>query len=138
MVTCNSFLKEDGILFLGTRNKGKAEYELKNAVSTAKVRNIQFFDKNDFSITYRNGVWTKQKFHTLNSLEEMCSKYFNNVKCYGKEISSQIYAICTKKKKLDKKLYHEALNTELNMEYPNGYRHNCHLVLLELLINLNN
>lgn len=64
--------------------------------------------------------------------------YFENVEVYGKEYQSQIYAICKQKKKLDEKLYRQALDIELNMEYPNNYRHNCHLVLLELLIKFNN
>lgn len=133
MVACNAFLKEDGILFIGTRNKNSIgnDQEYKRAIK--KGRMLEFLDKDDFSLTYRSGVWTKQKFHTINSLGEMCSRYFDNVKTDGYEKNSQIYAICSRKKKLDENLYRKSLDTELNMEYPNNYRHNSHLVLLELM-----
>ena len=134
MKTCNALMNENGKLYLGTRNKGNITRKEKATKSIEKNRSIEFFDKDDFSATYRKGVWTLQKFHTLESLKKMCSRYFDKVEVYGEEYKAQIYAICSKPKKFTQEEYKEALNIEFNMEYPNDYRHNKHNELVTAIL----
>lgn len=132
LTTCNALLKENGSLYIGTRNKGQIDSTLNSSRCIEKVRSLEFLDKDNFSATFRNGVWTLQKFHTKESLKEVCLKYFNNVETMGS--GSQIYAICKNPKKLAKEDYIEALNIEFNMEYPNGYKHNKHEKLISEIL----
>ena len=50
-------------------------------------------------------------------------KYFEEVKVYDSDMT-QLFAICKKPRKLPLIEYEKALNTEFNMEYPGGYKHN--------------
>lgn len=128
-------MNENGKLYLGTRNKGNITRKEKATKNVEKNRSIEFFDKEDFSATFRKGVWTLQKFHTLESLKKMCSKYFEKVEIYGEDYKAQIYAICSKPKKFTQEEYKDALNIEFNMEYPNDYRHNKHNDLVMAILN---
>ena len=132
LTTCNSLLKSDGTLYIGTRNKDKINSVLNNTRCIGKKRLIEFLDKDDFSATFRNGVWTLQKFHTKETLKNLCLNFFEEVKVSGN--TSQIYAICRKPKKLSQTAYEEALNIEFNMIYPNGYKHNKHLNLVKEIL----
>lgn len=132
LTTCNALLKENGSLYIGTRNKGQIDSTLNSSRCIEKVKSLEFLDKDNFSATFRNGVWTLQKFHTKESLKEVCLKYFNNVETMGS--GSQIYAICRNPKRLAKDDYVEALNIEFNMEYPNGYKHNKHEKLISEIL----
>ena len=134
MTACNSLLNEQGALYLSTRNKGKIEHMFNSKTNQDRVRYIEFFDENDFSATFRNGVFTMQKFHTKDSLKNMCSKYFQEVEVLGKEASSNIYAICKKPLRQERQEVIRCLEKEFNMEYPNGFKHNKHKGLINLII----
>ncbi|MGL5904407.1 MAG: ParB N-terminal domain-containing protein, partial [Cetobacterium sp.] len=67
LTTCNALLKENGQLYIGTRNKDQIDSVLKNSRCIEKERSIEFLDKDNFSATFRKGVWTLQKFHTKES-----------------------------------------------------------------------
>lgn len=123
LTTCNALLKNDGTMYIGTRNIKSVEDALNYRKSTDKVRGIEFMDKDNFSATFRKGVWTMQKFNTKESLEILLSKYFGDVYVNSSN-KNQLYAICKQPKKLSKEKYKTALNIEFNMEYPNGFCHN--------------
>lgn len=125
LTTCNALLKNDGTMYIGTRNIKSVEAALNYKKSTDKVRGLEFMDKDNFSATFRKGVWTMQKFNTKESLENLLSKYFGDVYVNSSN-KNQLYAICKQPKKLNKEKYKTALNIEFNMEYPNGFRHNKH------------
>lgn len=121
LTSCNSLLASDGTFYTGTRNIDWIQKDRQKA--TDGMRYIEFLDKDNFSATFRKGVWTLQKFHDANSLRELLSRYFDEVKVVDTK-KSQIWAICKKPKQLPQDVYLEALNIEFNMEYPGGYHHN--------------
>ena len=87
---------------------------------------IEFLDKENFSVTFRSGVWTKQKFHTKETLHNALEPYFEEITIYGTESRSNIYAICKKPIRWDLAEYKKALDIEFNMTYPKGFKHNQH------------
>lgn len=138
LLSCNALLKNNGKLILGTRSKGKIISTLSGKHSTDLKRDIEFLDDNNFSVTFRNGVWTKQRFTTKENLSNELKKYFHEVSVMGNENKSNIYAICKKPLRYPIKDYNKVLNIEFNMEYPNGFKHNMHKNLVRTLLeNLN-
>lgn len=134
LLTCNALLKDDGKLILGTRSKGKILSTLSGKHSTDLKRDIEFLDDNNFSVTFRNGVWTKQRFTTKENLSNELKKYFHEVSVMGNENKSNIYAICKKPLRYPIKDYNKVLDIEFNMEYPNGFKHNMHKKLVETIL----
>lgn len=134
LLTCNALLKEEGVFYTGTRNLGKIGVISRLERYTSKERGIEFVDKDNYSATFRNGVWTLQKFHTVESLEKLLKKYFKVVEVYDSNGGSQIWAKCKKPVRFSKNEYEQALNTEFNIEYPNNYRHNKHTGLVKEIL----
>lgn len=134
--SCMAFLKKDGKFFTATRNLGAVLRFLDAKRAADKTRKVEFLDKNNFSATFRDGVWTMQHFHTNESLGKLLKKYFKNVETYWCQTGSQIYAIADTPIRHPEAFVREALEFELNMEYPHGYKHNRHKPLLENLIKL--
>lgn len=133
LTTCNALMNKDGTFYTGTRNL-KVVNDRKNAKKSLDgVRYIEFLDKDNFGATFRKGVWTLQKFHDKKSLEELLSRYFEEVTVYDSG-ESQLWAICKKPRQLDAQTYKEALDIEFNMEYPNNYRHNKHEELVKAIM----
>lgn len=136
-LACNCFLKRDGVFITGTRNLGSVDSKMRmTKLKSNKNRYIEFLDKNNFTATYRSGVWTMQHFHTQETLRELLQDYFKEVETYGVKTGSNIYAKCRYPKQFPIDECITALEFELNMEYPNNYRHNRHRELLDLLARL--
>lgn len=131
---CRGFLKNDGTFFTATRNLGSVESKARFLKIRGSKRDIEFLDKKNFSATFRSGVWTMQHFHSKETLERLLYKYFETVDVYGESTGSNIYAICKNPKEIDLLYLDEALEFELNMEYPRGYKHNAHKRLKELIL----
>lgn len=134
LLTCNALMKNDGMLILGTRSFGKILSTLEGKHSTDLKRDIEFLDDNNFSVTFRNGVWTKQRFTTRENLYKKLTPYFENITTYGNEKKSNIYAICKKPIRYTIKDYKKVLNTEFNMQYPNDFKHNRHKKLVKTIL----
>lgn len=135
---CAAFLKQDGKFIAGTRNLAVIEGKARFAKSNAKTRSLEFLDKDNYSATFRGGVWTMQHFHTLETLKELLDRYYYDVKVFGgKKSKSNIYAVCQQPKPIDLDYLATALEFELNMEYPNKYKHNQHIRLKELIVKAN-
>lgn len=132
--SCMAFLKDGGTFFTATRNIGSIRKQGCATQAINKSRDLEFLDKNNFTATFRDGVWTMQHFHSQKSLECLLKKYFITVKTFGNSTSSQVYAVCQNPVRQTEEFTREALEFELNMEYPNGYKHNKHEKLLELVI----
>lgn len=135
LLTCNALVRKDGCLILGTRSLGKITSTLSGKHSTDLKRDIEFLDSNNFSVTFRNGVWTKQRFTTKELLYNELKPYFEDIVIYGNESKSNIYAICKKPIRYDTKDYKKVLNIEFNMKYPNGFKHNKHKNLVKTILN---
>ena len=113
---------------------GKTKLVFSQKKSVNFKREIEFLDEDDYSVTFRNGVWTKQHFTTKNSLQKALEPYFGEIKVLGSENRSNIYAICRNPKRWPIWNYKEALNIEFNMVYPNNYRHNRHEKLVKSIL----
>lgn len=133
ITTCNSFLKENGKLYIGTRNLEQREGIANLKYTNDNSRGLDFLDNENFTATFRDGVWTMQHFHTQKTLEDLLSKYFNKIQTFGTKNSSNIYAIAEKPKAIELDEALKALEFELNMEYPRGYKHNAHNGLMQIL-----
>lgn len=132
--TCRCFLKPDGVFMTATRNLLQIQQKTERKFTRQKGRELEFLDKNNFSATFRSGVWTMQHFHTKETLETLLSRYYDYVEISGTKTGSQIYAIAKKPKEIDLDYAEAALEFELNMEYPNGYKHNAHKTLKRLIL----
>ncbi len=134
MTTCNALLHPDGTFFMATRCKESADCRYELTKSTSKGRIIEFLDENNFSATFRQKVWTMQKFHSKESFLILVGTYFDTMEYSGS--SSQHYAVAKGPKQFSEEDYREALEVEFNMDYPNGFKHNKHKNLVELLMKL--
>lgn len=134
LLACNALLNKDGMLILGTRSLGKTTMTAKSKRATNRKRDIEFLDDEQFSITFRNGVWTKQRFTTKEQLQKELKPYFKEVETRGNETRSNIYAICKYPIRFSKLEYKKALETEFNMQYPNGFKHNKHAELVQSIL----
>ncbi len=134
LLACNSLLKVDGLLILGTRCLGHVECRRKSKKATNDSRDIEFLDYDNYSVTFRKGVWTKQRFNTKEGLHKELSPYFEDVEIFGSETRSNIYAICKKPFRWSLSDYKAVLNTEFNMTYPKGFKHNKHKKLVETIL----
>ena len=134
LLTCNALLKDDGKLILGTQSQGKNTLTMNSKRTTNKKREIEFLDDDQFSVTFRNGVWTKQRFTTKENLKKELTPYFEEIEVLGNETRSNIYAICKKPIRFSKEEYKIVLETEFNMTYPNDFKHNKHEKLVEAVL----
>lgn len=135
LTACNALLKKDGVFYCSTRDIGMREQGKNDNKKTAigKIREMEFLDKNNFSATFRNGVWTMQRFHTVESFTEILKKYFEVVKL-SHHSGTAMQMRCEKPINLSIERYEKALNVEFNMEYPKGYRHNQHKGIVNNII----
>ena len=120
LLACNSLLKDNGTLILGTRSLGKATTTMKSKQATNRKRDIEFLDDEKFSVTFRNGVWTKQRFTTKKQLQQELMPYFKDIETLGNETRSNIYAICKNPVRFSNEEYKKALNIEFNLFLPQG------------------
>ena len=135
LTTCNALLHKDGTIFVATRDMSSITGglgETSNRCTTTKWRQTEYLDKNNFSATFRNGIWTMQKFHTQETLHDLLSRYFEEVHIFKE--GTALLSYCRKPKQLPMSHYKNALDTEFNMEYPNDYRHNKHEKLVATLL----
>lgn len=138
LTACNAFTAADGTFYAATRNLENIDARARAKTSSSRGnRGVQFLDENNFSATFREGVWTLQHFHTPDGLVELLSRYFGDVKlAKTKSSGSALQAVCRRPLPLGADRYRKALDVELNMEYPNGYRHNRHEVLRDVVLEL--
>lgn len=132
LTACNSLLRPGGRIFVGTRSYHFFEHSMNVNKKCRPCRELQFLDKDNFCATYRSGVWTMQHLHTLDSLKNLLLQYFENVETFNG--NSQIYAIASCPRNLDRAKVEAAINEEFNMEYPGNYRHNRHGELVKNLL----
>ena len=120
MTAMNALVKEDGVLYLATRGRGKDEQTRRARIAADKgimsKAAFQYLDKQGYSLTYLNRVWFKQKYYRLDELRTFLLNYFEMVEAY--ETGPLIMAECRYKKKLGADRLRTALNKEFNIEYP--------------------
>lgn len=137
IATCNSLLKHDGILYISSRSlyrlmqMSSTNERCKTSIDNSK-RTFEL-DENGMYLSYRKGHYTAQKYHDEKALKETLLQFFEEVEQKkAKDTSATgIFYECKKPKSIDEKFLLETLNTEFNMEYPNGYKHNQHEGLVD-------
>lgn len=136
MTVCNALCSPEGILYVGTRNLefSRAREDREVSIRDPRKRQLQFYDAHNFSATFRNSVWTLQRFHDTESLRLVTEAYFEDVEIVDHK-RSDIYAICRKPKRLPMKEYRAALEAEFNMEYPGQTYHGQHMGLVREILN---
>jgi len=134
LLTCNALLNKNGVFVMGTRSLQSIDRIDRACSATSRKRDIEFMDKDKFSVTFRDGVWTKQKFHTKQSLKDLLENYFFEVEIFGRELGNNIYAVCKQPKQWELNEYEKCLDIEFNMLYPNNFKHNQHAVLCKEII----
>lgn len=136
LLTCNAFLKKNGVLYSATRNFVD---RTKHKTAIGRQRKIEFLDKDGFSTVFREGMFTKQRFHSPESFKETLLRYFKEVEIQIFHArKNQINAICRTPKPFPEDKYKIALSEELNADY-NGVRHEKHLPLLrQIMLELRN
>lgn len=143
IATCASFLKDDGVLYISSRSlkrlKQVASTNPNSRVALDDTKRTFELDENGMYLSYRKGHYTGQKYHDINKLIETLKIHFEEAENKkAKDTSATgIFFICRKPKKMSEEYLREVLETELNMIYPNEYRHNQHSELLELIVKEN-
>ena len=134
LTTCNAVLKSTGTLITCTRNIAYVEkaYD-KTKLSAGAGDCLWYLDDKNYTLGVTNGIVFKQKFHTKESYVELLEQYFNEVKVLSCT-AGYIYCACSQPKQLPLETYEEYLEKELNIEYPNGFKHNKHKGFMAALI----
>jgi ParB family chromosome partitioning protein len=122
---------------MGTRRFNLDQNDAKKKC-TRKQRAVEFLDKDGFSTIFRDGLWTKQRFHTAETLKETLGRYFAEVEImpFHERAKLMLHAICRRPKPLPRETLQAAIDTEFNLDY-NGVKLNKHsglaaAIMLEL------
>lgn len=134
LTTCNAVLKSTGTLITCTRNIAYVEkaYE-KTKLSAGAGDCLWYLDDKNYTLGVTNGIVFKQKFHTRESYVALLEEYFEEVLVLSCT-AGYIYCACSQPKQLPMETYEEYLEKELNIEYPNGFKHNKHRGLMAALL----
>ena len=134
LTSCNALTAKDGTFFTCARNKEAILRRARMKFDRSTQRALNFLDANDFSASYRDGMWTMQHFHTMAGLKALLERYFEEVTIYGTPAKTMIQAKCVGPKPLGLDRYRAALDVELNMELPGGIRHNRHGATMDAIL----
>jgi len=143
IATCASMVKDDGVCYFSSRSLKRlrqvASTNPNSRQALDDTKRTFELDENGMYLSYRKGHYTGQKYHDIQNLIETLKIHFEEVENQrAKDTSATgIFFVCRKPKKIDEKYLREVLNEEFNMEYPEGYRHNQHHELVELIVEAN-
>lgn len=126
----NLFTKED--CFISGITLKKAQQLNVSNTNRRVTSKLRFFDKNNFTASFRNGKWYYQKYHTKQDVYKLAEESGFKVIDY-QEISGSFKAQLKKVKVLNKRRYKEAINFEFNLPLPNDKSYNRHKDMLKAL-----
>jgi hypothetical protein len=134
LTLCNAALKSTGTLVTCTRNvaENRNAYKQKK-LSVGASAGLWPLDDKGYTLSVGHGIAFKQKFHTRESFVKLLDNYFEEVIVYSCT-ASYIFCACSQPKQLPVEVYEEYLEKELNIEYPNGFKHNKHKGFMDALI----
>ena len=134
LTACNAVLSSTGTLVTSTRSIVSVEQEYYRTKLHSGVTYPMYpLDENNYTIGMHGNTVFKQKFHTPESYKSLLEQYFDSVKIIS-TTAKFIFCACSKPKQLPRAVYEEYLDKEFNIEYPNGFKHNKHKGLVEILI----
>lgn len=134
LTTCNALLRGDGTFYTATRRFQDHAAAAKK-IFTRKQRAIEFMDEEGFSTIFRDGLWTKQRFHSDDTFRETLLRYFEEVEImpFHERMKLQIGATCRRPRPLPEEKIRLAVGTEFNLDY-NGVKLDAHAKLLENIV----
>lgn len=132
MATCAALCASDGRLYTATRSMSQVDQSSFKKMHASHQRTIEFLDDDNFGATFRNGVWTLQHFHTIESLTALVSRYFTDVRVFERD--KAVVAYCAGPRAIPPAVLRASLEIEFNMEYPGGFHHDRQGPLVELLL----
>lgn len=134
LTTCNAVLKSTGILVTCTRSLESVQREYKRKdLNTGTTYPMYPIDEKNYTVSMIGSMMFKQKFHTPDSYRALLMRYFENVKLIS-VTTKFIYCACSEPRQLPRETYETYLEKEFNIEYPNGFKHNKHKGLVDILI----
>ena len=134
LTLCNASLKATGTMITCTRNIVELQKaEAKTTLSAGMGARMVCLDENNYFLGISNGIAFKQKYHTKESYVALLEEYFEDVDAFHCS-NNYIYCACKRPKQLSTAQYEEYLEKELNIEYPNGFKHNKHKGLMQILM----
>lgn len=134
LTTCNSLLKQNGVLVTCTRNIRAVEVgeDLKKCHGR-KSSGIYYLDYEGYSVSVKEGLVYKQKFHSTDSYKSLLERYFEQVDVVD-VTAGYIYCIAKRPKRLAYDKVESSISEEFNIEYPGGFKHNKHEGLVSAIM----
>lgn len=136
VATCAALTAPNGRFHTGTRNLNHIESRANMRKASGIHRNLEYLDQDDFSVSYRQGAWTLQRFHSPESLRALLSRYFADVTIKGGS-RANIWATATQPRPQDPAVLRAALETEFNLPYPDDFRLDRHAPIVQKILALN-
>ena len=125
LTMCSAMMRKDGVLALGTRTlHAELKQEAAGRTSSMSV-GVSFLDENNVELNFHKGKWQTLRFHTAETLTVVLEQFFDDI-VIKNPTQGNMHAICRLPKPLDPERVEWAANIELNMPYPNEFRHNRH------------
>lgn len=132
MATCNALMKPGGRFFVTCRPWRKEPGQI---AKFAKLT-MDTCDKNGVTGRFRNGHWTKLRYHGTEQFMQLARRYFRRVEVLQRKTGQTMFQ-CRGKIDLGGQVYAEVLDVEFNMELPGGRFHNRHRNLVDELLRRN-
>ena len=94
-------------------------------VRQQETKRLAFLDPTGREINFRSGVFYTMKYHDAASLHAALTPLFAEVDVDDRG-EANLYAVCARPRPQAEAALRAALEVELNMPYPDGYRHHQH------------
>jgi ParB family chromosome partitioning protein len=125
-IAVNALVRRDGVVFVATRNvETQRRAESTATARQSNVSQLSFLDASNVELRFQSGRWLTMRYHDGASLRELLQEYFGEVTVHA-TTNATIKAVCRAPRDLDPERIAWALGEELNMPYPNDYRHGQH------------
>lgn len=131
VMDCLNLFSKD-YCFISGITLNKAKQLNKSSANRRVTSKLRFFDKNNFTASFRNGKWYFQKYHDKKDVYELAEKSGFKVLEY-QVVSGSFKALLIKNKQLSTQRYKEAINFEFNLPLPNNKSYNRHKDVLKVL-----
>lgn len=120
------------VVFISGITLKKAKTKNKSTMRKNVKTKLRFFDKDNFTASFRNGQWYYQKYHTKEDVNRIAKESGFKVIDY-QEINGSFKAQLEKTQNLPTSRYIEAISFEFNLPLPNNTSYNRHEDVLKTL-----
>lgn len=120
------------VVFISGITLKKAKTKNKSTMRKNVKTKLRFFDKDNFTASFRNGQWYYQKYHTKEDVNRIANESGFKVIDY-QEINGSFKAQLEKTQNLPTSRYIDAISFEFNLPLPNNTSYNRHEDVLKAL-----